>query len=406
MACQGTLAHDRCKLRHWTNEWTCDWLCSTWQVRLGMSARWWDVGGRGEGTVSGGPQGRVWPQPHWIKWIHGRGKDPLEVVSGCCCLPVHLTCGRWWCCCHQVSECHRPIPRCDSGQGGKHQPRHKAYVQGPGESGERWKCPFDVEQGCVCNSNNSGKRCLHKPSNEAADKVNGRQESYDERQNEEMVFILPEAIVENTPDVWAIFFHSLSSPPLTPQLLFRELVFLEAGGGGSWCKEEVCGDQTWCASAEGRQWATDSTLPALVQSWTSSPLHEASDIECKWEPPCHSLEEGSKVQVLWQEDSWDGSCTGCHVAQGGNCTGWCCRQPRRVTWSWSCEGLISHQRCKIARSRPWHKAGIQDLQEEKSSGEAAAGCATEGHGGNSISLEPSEMYAIQSTCFHQWLYLV
>ena len=28
----------------------------------------------------------------------------------------------------------------DSGQGGMHQPRHKAYVQGPGESGERWKC--------------------------------------------------------------------------------------------------------------------------------------------------------------------------------------------------------------------------------------------------------------------------
>ena len=48
-----------------------------------------------------------------------------------------------------------------------------------------------------------------------------------------------------------------------------------------------------------------------------------------------------------------------------------------------------------------HKTSIQYLQEEKGSGEAAAGNATEGHGGNSMSPEPSEMCAIQSACFHQ-----
>ena len=72
-----------------------------------------------------------------------------------------------------------------------------------------------------------------------------------------------------------------------------------------------------------------------------------SDIQSHWEPPCHSLKEGSKIKAQWQEDSWVGSCTGCHAAQqGGNCTSWRCRQPRRVTWSWSCEGCVSLWDCE------------------------------------------------------------
>ena len=72
-----------------------------------------------------------------------------------------------------------------------------------------------------------------------------------------------------------------------------------------------------------------------------------SDIQSHWEPPCHSLEEGSKIKAQWQEDSRVGSCTGCHaVQQGGNCTSWRCRQPRRVTWSWSCEGCVSLWDCE------------------------------------------------------------
>ena len=36
---------------------------------------------------------------------------------------------------------------------------------------------------------------------------------------------------------------------------------------------------------------------------------------------------------------------------------------------------------ETANSQPCHKAGIQDIQEEEGSGEAAAGSATGGHGG-------------------------
>ena len=98
--------HDRCVLHHWTNELTCNWLVIDYEV-LQLLTRWWEVGGRGEGAVDGGPQRRVWPQPHWIKWIHGNGffsacewifpdlwrfinvllliiiKVPFETVSGC-----------------------------------------------------------------------------------------------------------------------------------------------------------------------------------------------------------------------------------------------------------------------------------------------------------------------------------
>ena len=57
--------------------------------------------------------------------------------------------------------------------------------------------------------------------------------------------------------------------------------------------------------------------------------------------------------------------------------------------------------CGMANSQPCHKAGIQDVQEEEGSGEAAAGSATGGHEGNSMSLELTELCAIQSACFHQ-----